>query len=189
MINDGERVYGTRKCLQCGNEFDAGFPAQIVCSTSCMKIRRRDQKRASSARGRARRKKYLLDLLAEMDQMRKEIASLKEQLAEASKQTPLQYEVCSPTKGSTNSSLPDKGCEIEKIRPYMKECKRMHLRAMNLPCGLREECYTPLCDQLRIEVQAGERLCRNCKKPFSPKSQTQSFCSSDCRSAFAAKAR
>lgn len=30
----------------------------------------------------------------------------------------------------------------------LQECKRMHLTAFTLPCGLREECFTPLCERV-----------------------------------------
>lgn len=59
--------YGNRKCLQCGTEFEAKRPSQITCSVECALERRRGQKRETNAKYRIKRKKYLLNLLAELD--------------------------------------------------------------------------------------------------------------------------
>ncbi len=63
-----ERAYGKRKCLQCGQTFEASHPAHITCSAKCAAERRRGQKRQTGARTRAKRKKYLLDLLASLNE-------------------------------------------------------------------------------------------------------------------------
>lgn len=62
-----EHKYGKRVCLQCGKEFEALRPAHITCSAECARERRRGMQRVWDARSQAKRKKYLLDLLAELD--------------------------------------------------------------------------------------------------------------------------
>lgn len=62
-----EHKYGKRVCLQCGKEFEALRPAHITCSAECARERRHGMQRVWNARSQAKRKKYLLDLLAERD--------------------------------------------------------------------------------------------------------------------------
>ena len=70
-----ERAYGKRKCLQCGQTFEASHPAHITCSAKCAAERRRGQKRQTGARTRAKRKKYLLDLLTSLNEAWTELGS------------------------------------------------------------------------------------------------------------------
>ncbi len=55
-------TYGKRTCLQCGQEFEAGYPAQLTCSKKCALERRREQGRQSDAISRARNKNLLTSL-------------------------------------------------------------------------------------------------------------------------------
>lgn len=36
---------------------------------------------------------------------------------------------------------------IVMIQPKMQECLRLHVKALNLPCGDRPECFMPRCDK------------------------------------------
>lgn len=181
MINNSGRIYGTRKCLQCGQNFEAQYAAQVVCSKACAHLHRNKQKRESASRLRAKNVEYLRNLLAEMDRMREEIASLKEQLADARNALSEVEKDHHPVDESQELSEPDKVRKVDTACSEMKECKRMHLRAMNLPCGLREECFTPICEELGIDVKSGEKVCPTCKKAYTPNSPAQKFCSPECR--------
>lgn len=208
-----EHNYGKRLCLQCGKEFEARHPSHITCSPECSIARRFIQKRQREARYRDRRKKYLLDLLAERDTAYSDLEWLNCHLEEGYKAHSKALRALAITHANNVAEIE---AELKKVReerdayraaaekrgakpettaapkppdllPALKDCPRMHLRATTLPCGEREECYTPLCERLGGVTASGpapgKRICPVCKKPFTPKSPPQKFCSAECRKA------
>lgn len=207
-----EKNYGKRLCLLCEKEFEARHPAHVTCSADCARERRLILRRESDKRGRAKRKKYLLDLLAELDTAYSELEWANCQLEEEYKVhcKAIQIMAITHAKKVAEIELELKqareerdacrtAAEKQDARPKevsgqkapesaqltLQECPRMHLRAMLLPCGQREECFTPLCEKLGGAPQSkpvlGERICPVCKKPFMPKSAAQKYCNNDCR--------
>lgn len=175
-----EHNYGKRVCLQCGKEFEALRPAHITCSESCARERRRGQKRVGDIHYRARRKKYLLDLLEELDTAHAEVEWLNcrcELLLDWSSRCELAYdkliaERCelaarrapgeSP-EAETPKPLPRPRAvpqPVEEVAaraglPELQECPRMRLKAVTLPCGERELCHKPTrCARLGADPDA-----------------------------------
>lgn len=207
-----EKNYGKRLCLLCEKEFEARHPAHVTCSAACARERRLILRRESDKRGRAKRKKYLLDLLAELDTAYSEmewancrceqnykalhhaiegltvkhaceVEKIKAELKQAREErdacrTAVEKQDARPKEVSGQKAP-------ESAQLTLQECPRMHLRATLLPCGQREECFTPLCEKLGGTPQSkpvlGERICPVCKKPFMPKSAAQKYCNNDCR--------
>lgn len=68
----------------------------------------------------------------------------------------------------------------------LHECQRMHLRALTLPCGQREECFMPPCRKLAgitpkiTPPQQGEKVCPICGRVFKGRGK-QTYCSPACR--------
>ena len=162
-----EHKYGKRVCLQCGKEFEALRPAHITCSAECARERRRGMQRVWDARSQAKRKKYLLDLLAELDAAYSEMewlncrcesvlsksakreGVLDELMAELRHAREMQETSCAVAEKPKAASGPDAASQpVEKVAaraglPPLQECSRMRLKAVNLPCGEHECCHKP----------------------------------------------
>ena len=212
-----ERAYGKRKCLQCGQTFEASHPAHITCSAKCAAERRRGQKRQTCARTRAKRKKYLLDLLASLNEAWAELEWLNCRYeAQGGRFEKLAMAMCAAHALETKRLK----AELEAIRQAAAEpapaeekasvstvtapapsaaanvdtsdwdfCPRMSLRARRLPCGERGECQG--CERITgtpLVLEPGDKLCKQCKRPFTPKASAQKYCSKQCQ-AEAAKAK
>lgn len=212
-----EQKYGKRMCLQCGQTFEASYPAQVSCSAKCAAERRRGQKRQTGARTRARRKKYLLDLLASLDEAwaelewlncryeaqsgrldklamvmtaahALEIQKLKAEL-EAMRQAPAEPAPAEEKASASVATAPAPSTAVNIDTSDWDFCKRMSLRARRLPCGEREECEG--CERITgtpLVLEPGDKLCKQCKRPFTPKASAQKYCSKQCQNE-AAKAK
>ncbi len=207
-----ERAYGKRKCLQCGQTFEASHPAHITCSAKCAAERRRGQKRQTGARTRARRKKYLLDLLTSLDEAWAELEWLNCRYEARRRETEaLAMAMCAAHALETKKLK----AELEVMRQASAEpapaeekapasavtgpapstavnidtsdwdfCRRMNLRARRLPCGERGECQG--CERITgtkspLVLEPGDKLCKQCKRPFTPKASAQKYCSKQCQ--------
>lgn len=121
--------YGERTCLECGKKYQATYAQQLTCSEACKKARMR---RVTRARGRAyhQRRKDMLETLRnnlaaitqERDELLVEVKRLHEELA---------------------TKVPVK-------KPSKQWCERLKLKADELPCGERPECFAnPTCDKAK----------------------------------------
>lgn len=162
-----EHKYGKRVCLQCGKEFEALRPWQVTCGAKCAGERCHALKLKSNARGYARRKKYLLDLLAELDAAYSEMEWLNcrcesvlsksarregivdELMAELRQARETQEASCAVAEKPKVAPGPDAASQpVEKVAaraglPPLQECPRMRLKAVSLPCGEHEYCHKP----------------------------------------------
>lgn len=215
-----EKNYGKRLCLLCEKEFEARHPAHVTCSADCARERRLILRRESDKRGRAKRKKYLLDLLAELDTAYSELEWANCQLEEeykvhckaiqimaithAKKVAEIELELkqaseerdayrAAAEKQVARPEKPQPPQPVEKVAasaclPPLMECERMRLKAVQLPCGEHECCHKPSrCPRLGaipdadIVLEPGEKLCKQCRQPFMPKSPAQKYCSKKCQ--------
>lgn len=60
-----ETEYGKSNCLFCHAEFDKQYAGHVACTAECRQKRKKQKKAESAKRSRAKRKAYLLDLLAD----------------------------------------------------------------------------------------------------------------------------
>ena len=75
--------YGKRTCLQCGQEFEATYAAQLCCSLTCKKRRRQDGKNAHSKRRREAHRATVEKLQELLDSAQKDAAESTEALTAA----------------------------------------------------------------------------------------------------------
>lgn len=211
-------TYGKRTCLQCGQEFEAGYPAQLTCSEKCALERRREQGRQSDALSRARNKNLLTSLdeaWAELEwlncryearrgetgalmmamcaahalEMKKLKAELDAAQDELSAMRMASHQVKEPLKRTVE--YPTKPVAPAVDTSNWDYCEHMQLRAPKLPCGERGECQG--CERITgtkspLVLEPGDKLCKQCKRPFTPKASAQKYCSKQCQ-AEAAKAK
>lgn len=188
-------TYGKRTCLQCGQEFEAGYPAQLTCSKKCALERRREQGRQSDALSRARNK----NLLTALDEAWAELEWLNCRYEARRGETgALMMAMCA----AHALEMKKLKAELDALRPASAEpapaeekapasaavidtsdwdfCKRMNLRARHLPCGEREECQG--CERIRpLVLEPGDKVCAKCKQVFTPKAPAQKYCSKSCQ--------
>ncbi len=197
-------TYGKRTCLQCGQEFEAGYPAQLTCSKKCALERRREQGRQSDALSRARNKNLLTSLdeaWAELEWLNcryearrgetgalvmamcaahaLEIQKLKAELdaLRPASAEPAPAEEKAPTFAA-KAPVPSAAVSIDTSD--WDFCKRMNLRARRLPCGERGECQG--CERIRpLVLESGDKVCAKCKQVFTPKAPAQKYCSKSCQ--------
>lgn len=187
--------------------FEAGYPAQLTCSKECALERRREQGRQSNALARARNKKLLASLdeawvelewlncryearrgemgallMAMCAAHALEIQKLKAELdvLRASAE-PAPAEEKAPTSAA-KAPAPSAAASIDTSD--WDFCERMSLRARRLPCGERGECQG--CERITgtnspLVLEPGDKLCKQCKKPFTPKAPAQKYCSKSCQ--------
>ena len=202
-----EQQYGKRTCLQCGHEFDASYPAQLTCSEKCALERRREQGRQSDALSRARNKNLLTSLdeaWAELEWLNcryearrgetgalmiamcaahaLEIQKLKAEL-DALRLASVQPAPAEEKAPASPAKAPAPSAAASIDTSDWDFCERMSLRARRLPCGEREECQG--CERITTDspvvLEPGEKLCKQCKKPFTPKAPAQKYCSKSCQ--------
>ncbi len=199
-----EQQYGKRICLQCGQVFEAGYPAQLTCSKKCALERRREQGRQSDALSRARNK----NLLTALDEVWAELEWLNCRYEARRGETgALMMAMCA----AHALEMKKLKAELDALRPASAEpapaeekapasaakapapsaaahidtsdwdfCKRMNLRARRLPCGEREECQG--CERIRpLVLEPGDKVCAKCKQVFTPKAPAQKYCSKSCQ--------
>ena len=169
-----EKNYGERTCLQCGAKFQAVYPAQLTCTQQCRASRRASVNRALSKRRRASHKQYVSGLEARISELE---AQLEAAQASAAQETPapepgydariteLEAEIAKlrTELAEAQSALKKAQTELgERDRKRISsvemlaaaagkrlyECERLHLKALKLPCGLNERCFTPPCENL-----------------------------------------
>ena len=200
-------TYGKRTCLQCGEEFEAGYPAQLTCSKKCALERRREQDRRSDALAKARNKNLLTALdetWAELEWLncryearRGEPGALMMAMCAAhamemkklkAELTAAHDELSAMRMASLQAKEPLKRTvEYPTKRPApvvdtneWDYCEHLRLRAPKLPCGEREECKR--CKRTRpLVLEPGDKVCAKCKQAFTPKSPTQKYCSKKCQ--------
>ncbi|MBQ9407414.1 MAG: hypothetical protein IJU37_11850 [Desulfovibrio sp.] len=165
--------YGERKCLTCGKTFVAKKYYEIVCSQECKIKRHRALSNAWQKEHPGPTKTAYKTLQKEIEVLKKGNKSLQDesdkyyvQLLEAKKtiaklqnnlnKANQEIETYKTNLAKVNEKLEkaqkDLASKIATILPKnlddlngikILECKRMHLKAMNLPCGTRKECFTP----------------------------------------------
>ena len=200
-------TYGKRTCLQCGQEFEAGYPAQLTCSKKCALERRREQGRQSDALSRAMNKNLLTSLdeaWAELEwlncryearrgetgalmmamcaahalEMKKLKAELDAAQDELSAMRMASHQVKEPLKRTVE--YPTKPAAPAVDTSNWDYCKRMELRAPKLPCGERDECKN--CERIHpLVLEPGDKVCAKCKQVFTPKAPAQKYCSKSCQ--------
>lgn len=126
--------YGTRACLVCGKEFEVAYPSQLTCSLECRKKRNNQRHQ----RYRQKQKERLLNLEAVIKEKDAVIASLQAELKILKAQV----------KKIESKTFKSSQVENFKAAHKLETCERMKLSALNLPCGLRNECWEPSkCDK------------------------------------------
>lgn len=132
--------YGTRKCLVCGNEFEARYMSHVVCSDTCRITRSVNQKRESRERRdlENKRLKYALQNYAcEIEFYETELSHIF---------NALKNDESRPQKRQIENEVIDKDLSIQD-KDFLY-CDRMKLKAFSLPCGQREECWGGIpCDK------------------------------------------
>jgi len=86
-----------------------------------------------------------------------------------------------PTPTATSKKTDTK--QVPQVAPMpLQKCQRMSLRATNLPCGERDECFHPPCDSLPCSGirEPGDLICPTCKQVFTPSHHRQKYCSKQC---------
>lgn len=154
MTND----YGKRICLECGKEFNATYLQQITCSPECLAKRKaklriiRDQRRYQCHKERlatliAENNK----LLSDNEALRHDLLLAREEATHAREELAKALEAVSAAQAATKEP---EAADMEAARnaiktgfkPQMQFCERMGVKAINLPCGKREECFNkPRC--------------------------------------------
>ncbi len=197
-------TYGKRTCLQCGQEFEAGYPAQLTCSKKCALERRREQGRQSDAISRARNKNLLTSLdeaWAELEWLncryearRGETGALVMAMcaAHALEMKKLKAELDALRPASAEPAPAEEKAPASAAKAPAPSaaasidtsdwdfCKRMNLRARHLPCGEREECQG--CERIYpLVLEPGDKVCAKCKQVFTPKAPAQKYCSKSCQ--------
>lgn len=168
-------IYAQRTCEICGEKFLPNYASQVACSLSCKKKRRKNQKYRYDKNRRLAIKSLKLSyfvaqgkiekLQAKFDEFGKNNYELSQKLTDAnlrieSLQSDLENAeneisrldniIHNIEKNDVKQSHPDSK-ETSINNPYgLKECKRMKLMAMRLPCGEREECWlNPPCEKTK----------------------------------------
>lgn len=108
--------YGKRNCMECGTEFTAVRPWTVTCSLECKEKRDIRLKRASKREYYHRNKEQQVNLKTQLEDSLKHIKFLEEELERLRK---------------------------TKILPELESCERLSLKAIQLPCGTRRECFKP----------------------------------------------
>ena len=138
--------YGERTCMNCGKKFDATYLQQVTCSDACKKERMRIQHR-ESAKGRWPKHKAMIEelrnSLAVVSQDRDELKAQVEKLTHENKR--LHEELSKALFDKLQASK----VVVQPPKKSSKQwCERLKLKAEELPCGNRPECFVePICDK------------------------------------------
>lgn len=136
--------YGERKCLVCGKVFEPVKPQQVCCSAKCQAERGKELSRKWAAKHRP----SLLKLLEAQELRIVRLEKLVKELhgLETEDYANILGDQIEPELEPEPESEPEPD-KIEQLMeqalPTLKECKRMRLKALNLPCGKRVECFEP----------------------------------------------
>ena len=138
--------YGERKCLSCGKTFTALRPWHITCSVECRNARNTKLKQERNKRFTQTAIK-LVEMQKKYEAAQNEIASLKAQLEKLARE--LKNDKEQLFDNATEKEEVKKAIKTAMAKPEMLFCERMNVRALNLPCGKREECFQkPKCKKV-----------------------------------------
>lgn len=142
--------YGVRKCLNCGKEFVAQYPASCCCSDECKKKRARVIKNAIDRRHikKLREKSHLYDdLVQEHEKLKAECKAFEAEtklLRSTVKQLREEIEQL-----KAENEEPEKESEGVFAGKTLNYCERMKLKTTQpLPCGQKLPCFQPPCEHL-----------------------------------------
>lgn len=205
------RQYGKRNCVICTNEFIATSATQVCCSDECKKELLRKQYREAKRRYTANKKQEFMELRQRKSDLEIENKALHSNLNKVNAELSnikAEYEQLKFELFISQHNLEVANEKIKKLLNATKSldtssfdyCERMKLRAMQLPCGEREECLgcaredKEKSKKLRIMLNTistsftqGEKAfkitktCPKCGQEFITGRHEQVFCSLKCR--------
>lgn len=131
--------YGERLCLVCGQAFPAKYAAQVTCSGLCNKQRKRTQKCVWAKSHPGPTRKFVRELEADYAA---ELEWLNTQLEAHIHTTSSPPVAQMPLSPAPSKSAPQPAAKRRPGRPPKFDyCERMDVKALNLPCGKRAECW------------------------------------------------
>ena len=108
--------YGERECLECGKKFQPERAWTVTCSKTCNVNREKRLKKASKRAFYHKRKREYKEMQEKLVESMEHIKFLEEELERVKK---------------------------AKVLPELQHCERLSLKAIQLPCGQRHECFKP----------------------------------------------